>query len=130
MAKLWFLLLLTHVAEPSEGDRHAAVLALEKIGAGVEVGDKAPGRPVVGVLFLDAVTNEQLSVLALPALKAVRRITLTETKIGDDGLRHIARLKELRSLDLTSTRVTDKALLQITQLPSLTELSLNNTAVG
>jgi hypothetical protein len=54
---------------------------------------------------------------------------LTNTRITDDGLKHLASLRNLRYLWLIGTDVTDTGLLHLIQLKNLQKLNLVGTKV-
>jgi hypothetical protein len=54
-------------------------------------------------------------------------LTLDDTRVGDAGLAHLARLLRLRSL--SHTRISDAGLAHLARLPRLQVLVLNGTRV-
>ncbi|MCA9111809.1 MAG: hypothetical protein KDA52_17785, partial [Planctomycetaceae bacterium] len=56
---------------------------------------------------------------------AIESLSLKETDVTDDGLKHIAHLTGLRFLNLDNTRITDKALAHLKNLHQLQTLYLS-----
>jgi Leucine-rich repeat (LRR) protein len=74
-----------------------------------------------------AVSDQNL--VALGALGGVvRKLDVSGTGIGDDGMAAFTRLPQLEELDLTGTTITDRGLGQL-KVPGLRRLILNNTYV-
>lgn len=67
----------------------------------------------------------------LASLKpSIESLNLTNTRITDAGLKHLAGLKKLRKIFLDGTRVTGKGLPHLAGLSSLVLLSLSGTKVN
>src|SRR5215475_13193908 len=88
------LLGLLALAVTGRADEAAAVRAIQKLGGGIAVDDKRPGKPVVGVY-------------------------LSHTDVTDAELRELKKFKNLQGLFLHSTRVTDAGLRELKDLKSL-----------
>jgi hypothetical protein len=79
---------------------------------------------------MDRVTNADLAeAMAItsrvdPRLIRVERLRLQNTRITDDGLRHLGLLSSLRHVDVSETRVTDDGLKYLSNLPHLEVLNV------
>src|SRR5438270_13596281 len=107
-----------------EKDEAAAIDALKKIGAKVQV-EKKGGSALKGDCMRKPVTDDQLK--HLEPLTKVRILNLGGAKnkdgsaylpkqIGDKGLAHVAGMTELRELMLDGTAVTDEGLKSLENL--------------
>ena len=65
----------------------------------------------------------------LADLESLRFLLLGETQVSDQGLASLASHYELQTLRLDSTAITDRGLVHLKQLQELRSLSLNHTAV-
>ncbi len=84
-----------------------------------------------GVWFLSGrakpITDDQLSHIS--GMYSLRKLDLSETKVGDAGMRHLMELNRLNDLRLSGTRVTDSGLKMIGRLDSLEALELADTQI-
>ena len=62
-------------------------------------------------------------------LDKVRRLSLFNTKITDEGLKEVAKLKQLTYLNLADTQITDAGLNEVAKLQQLILLWLSDTKV-
>jgi Leucine-rich repeat (LRR) protein len=105
-----------------------AVAAIEKLNGRITRGQKAKGKPIVGVdLSGTKLTDAGLKHLA--GLKQLQWLLLSFNKVTDAGLKHLAGLKQLQWLDLSHTKVTDGGLKHLAGLKQLQWLDLTNTQV-
>jgi hypothetical protein len=118
----------------------------------VEVNKSRPDQPIVYFqLFDNNISDDSLLQLlghmphlerlnlrrvlvSDPFAKGVMRFQLTflsldDSRITDEGLRHIGQITSLRELSLNDTRITDAGLLHLTRLKNLKDLYLGNTRV-
>jgi len=65
----------------------------------------------------------------LKHFKKLTLITLTNTKVTDEGMKELALLPELTDLDLTGTEITDVGLREIAKIKTLKYLKLADTRV-
>ena len=122
------LLGLLVLALAGRADEAAAVKAIKKLGGGVEVDTKQPGKPVVAVvLYNTRVTDVGLK--ELTGLKHLRALNLNDTTVTDVGLKEVKELKSLQLLDLGHTKITDAGLKELKELKNLQWLALYGTKV-
>jgi len=62
-------------------------------------------------------------------LTSLTKLGLSETRIGDAGLRCLSKLPQLTILDITSTRATNSCLRTLAALPSLELVHTQETAI-
>lgn len=74
-----------------------------------------------------ALSNEDLA--RFDKLPMITTLWLSQTNIGDDGLRHLEELPRLQHLFLSQTAVTDAGLKDIRRFPQLEVLHLSDTQV-
>ncbi len=60
----------------------------------------------------------------------LRLLDLAESRVTDEGLRHLRVFKNLRQLDLRGTRITNQRLELLRWLPNLEELAIQQTRVS
>jgi serine/threonine protein kinase len=72
---------------------------------------------------------EEKTVSMLPAPRKAFGLDLSQTKVTDVGLKHLAGLTNLQSLDLWETYVTDAGLKELAGLTNLQSLDLSDTKV-
>jgi WD40 repeat protein/Leucine-rich repeat (LRR) protein len=65
----------------------------------------------------------------LGKMKALRRLTLSDSGIGPQGFVHLKGLTQLEELDLSRTGATDESLAELSGLVNLRRLDLSNTRV-
>jgi internalin A len=116
-------------ADAAEG---RAASAVEALGGTVGRDRRKDDRPVVSVSLMGtAATDDDLKRLT-PLLSPLGRLTglsLSFTKVGDDGAKAVTRLNRLTGLGLAGTRVTDAGLRSVAKLDRLEALDLNLTGV-
>lgn len=76
----------------------------------------------------NGVTNGDLIILR--EFPDLLQLDLRNTRIDDEGLKHLACLKKLKGLDLGGTQVTDAGLVHLVTMKELRELYLDNTQVS
>ena len=81
-------------------------------------------------LDINVGASKDLSPLDRLPTEDVVMISLLNTEVDDDGLRHIARFTSLEALWLSGTQVTDEGLRHLTGLDSLRSLRLSSTDIG
>jgi hypothetical protein len=64
------------------------------------------------------------------ALKELRRLDLSGTKVTDAGLTHLRKFRGLQDLELWGTQVTDTGLISLKELRDLQRLGLGTTKVS
>lgn len=79
-------------------------------------------------LLSTQISDEELKSL-LANLHDLRFLSLAETKVGNEGLVHLAQMKDLQELHLDYTDVTDEGLKLLTSLSSLQILDLKGTRI-
>jgi hypothetical protein len=87
-----------------------------------------PGITDLNLYFAEYVTDE--GVAAIKDWKKLKRLNLHGTKIGDNGLEHIAGISALESLNVGSTLMTDVGLERLTMLTRLKELTMGGNELG
>jgi len=65
----------------------------------------------------------------LKGLTSLRRLDLWNTKLNDDGLKHVAELEGLIDLNIGGTQVTNEGVASLKRLTNLTKLDIKNTAI-
>ena len=120
-----------------------ATAEIQKLGGGVTFGSP-PGLPVITVTFMftteGEVTNEGLPVIHdtkvtdeglkhLKELSKLQSLYLAANKVTDEGLKHLEGLTSLQTLHLAANKVTDEGLVHLKGLNNLHSLSLINTKV-
>ena len=110
------------VAVTEEPDR---VPALEERMASMRLDDE--GKVVSLYLVGPIHTDADLELVA--ALPKLRLLSMSVSKITDDGLRHLTPLTNLRELDLANTDISDDGLEHLAQLSGLVKLNLTETLV-
>jgi len=73
-------------------------------------------------------TDEGLGHIA--GLKEIEHLSVSNTHVGNSGMKYIARLEKVIRLDFSETRVTDDGLRQLQNLINLEQLSLDGTNVS
>lgn len=129
-------------------DRRLAVATIERLGGRVSFADRLDAKqdsPVeqwlwrlLGDRYMGTVDNLGLEstgvtdadLAALEQLTELRHLDLDYTKIGDEGIEHLAGLQHLLWLDVEDTQITDDALATIGKLSALDSLILDGTAVS
>ena len=76
-----------------------------------------------------AINDRHLETLTPKSLLNLKRLNLSHSAIGDDGVSKLSNLPELRWLDLQHTKVTDVGVSRLVGLPSLAELDLSYTKI-
>ena len=110
----------------AEGQK--AVATLERLGARVERDERAPGKPVVGVVLFGSFVRDD-ALAPLPQLGQLRSLRLVGTHVSDAGLAALAKLPRLETLQLDGLKITDAGLAHLKGLDNLERLSLAGTAV-
>src|SRR6516225_3138751 len=88
------------------GEEQAAIEAIVTVGGTIVRENDASDSPIISVRLHDArVTDDVLEKIA--CLKALRRLSLSQSSITDSGLKYLANFKQLQQLDLTFTDITD-----------------------
>ena len=75
------------------------------------------------------VTDRNLALLDLGQTRHFWTLYLSDTHIGDPGMKYVAQLSSLRTLYLDDTRVTDSGISELISLRHLENLNLSNTHV-
>lgn len=88
--------------------------------------DAAASATVVRLAGTDAADEDLIAVGRMTELKM---LDLRDTRVTDEGLRHLSGLKQLEILVLTGTTVSDQGLEQLTAMPALKVLCLDETRV-
>ena len=114
-------------AQPSTKGADDAIARIEKLGGAVRK-ISLDGDALEVDLQGSTVADGDLKDLSL--LKNVQVLRLKETKIGDAGLEHVAKVATLKRLFLDKTAITDAGLSHLTGLKDLEFLNLYGTAVG
>jgi len=86
------------------------------------------GPNVTELQFGPKTTDADLA--AFQVIPTVQSISLSNTQITDDGLRHLTKFHGLQSLDLNHTDISDKGLVSLQKLRSLSQLKLGYTSVS
>src|SRR5262245_28198601 len=104
------------------------IARVEQLGGTVEKDNRRPGMPVVAIDFGGcAITDRDLRILRhFPEL---RRLSLSNTPVTDEGLKHCADLTNIRFLDLNRTKVSSKGMKNLRRMKSLDTLALYGTAL-
>ena len=106
-----------------------ATVKLEQAGASIsKVSKQSSQLEIEFHLTGRDLTDEQLAPIA--DLAEVAFLNLRDTRITDEGLKHLRMLRKLRSLHLERTAVTDKGIAQLAELANLEYLNLYGTKVG
>ncbi len=87
------------------------------------------GLPHLSYLSLTATRISDDGIKQLRKLRNLETIQLEETEITDAGLAHLKGMKSLKCLELYGTRVTDAGLVHLKGLTELEELGVEETAV-
>jgi hypothetical protein len=74
-------------------------------------------------------TSVQFKNIPLEQWAKLRRLDLSHTPIGDDGVKALAALKSLEELDLRATAVTGTGLAELAKLPNLKIVRLSDAAI-
>jgi Leucine-rich repeat (LRR) protein len=112
-------------ANPKEA---TAVADVKKLGGFVEIDEKNPDKPVIGVSLKGTkVTNSGLE--CLEGFSNLQSLDLSDTKVTNKGLKRLKGLKTLRYLDLSGTKVSDSGLEHLKSLEKLYYLDLRHTKV-
>ena len=115
---------LTITAGP---DEKKAIQALKDLGA---VFFQHPKSKRVSEVKLNAIAKLKDADLALfSAFSELTDLSLEETKISGDGLKHIAELEKIEWLNLWDTKVDDKGLAHLKKLTALESLPVGRTAI-
>ena len=110
-------------------DESQAILAIGRLGARIELDDKLPGRPVVGINLCGCHRFKNKDCHLLQPFRQLRSLDLTERKITDAGLKEIRELTSLTTLSLSHNRITDAGLKELRALSKLTKLELTGNAI-
>jgi RNA polymerase sigma factor (sigma-70 family) len=105
-----------------------AVAAVRRLGGTVEVDEKSPGKPVIGISLLNTRVSDQ-DLELLRGLTRLRSLNLDNTPVTNAGLEHLQGLTGLHTLDLFNTRVSDAGLAHLRRLKGLRCLYLTFTGV-
>src|SRR5262245_11980637 len=89
-------------------DEAEAVKKLRKLGVSVKTDKKLPGEPVVEV-FAPNLKTPDAGMTEIKSFAKLRRLTLTNSQVTDDGLRGISALKELVILRAYGNQLTKKS---------------------
>ena len=106
--------------EPPAG-QEATVQALEKLGGLIIRDEKAPGKPVIEVRFMEEVRLPDEAFKHLQALPKLTSLSLGRSEVNTAWMAQLAGLTNLRSLHLTDQE-TDAALLHIGKMTRLQSL--------
>jgi Leucine-rich repeat (LRR) protein len=99
------------------------------LGGFVGRDDDLPGNPVVVVRLSSGRVNDA-ALAGLPAFTRLRKLTVSNAGISDEGLTHLKRLGQLRELNLSGCRsLTDRGLAHLARLTGLRSLELGYTAI-
>ncbi|MEX2288551.1 MAG: M56 family metallopeptidase [Planctomycetaceae bacterium] len=109
--------------------RDAVIAAVENLGGSVAIDEKAPGKPLIGIMLGSTnVTNDDLQ--CLNGLTSLRKLNLGWTRIGKEGLEHIQGLTNLEDLYLERCKnVNDTGLAYVKGLTNLAQLTISQTGV-
>jgi hypothetical protein len=99
------------------------VLAFRRLGGTVDVDEKAPAQPVVGVDLSNTRATDDV-LIQLKGLTALRELRLPGN-VRDAGLEHLKSLAGLERLYCRSARVTDRGLAHLEGLKKLRYLHLD-----
>jgi hypothetical protein len=89
----------------------------------------ALGRPrALRRLAAERTRLEDEGLGSLPAVASLTELDLSDTYLGDPGVRSLAALRGLRALRLPGTRVSDAGLVRLRGLAALRRLDLSRTA--
>jgi Leucine-rich repeat (LRR) protein len=86
-------------------------------------------KQLVPLTELEILSVQYSSLTELPHLKKLRRLSLSNSHIGDAGVKHLREMKCLEELDLEETDVGDWGLEVLEGLTELRVLNLTNTRV-
>jgi hypothetical protein len=112
----------------TRGERENSTRAIEKIAFKVVRDQKLENKPVIELVFREAVSEETLT--GLRSFSDLKVLDLACTNITDDGLKHLKSLKKLEVLKLDLTHITEDGLDQLNGLSNLHTLSLFVTSVS
>ena len=101
---------------------------VERLGGHATFPNIAPACSCVDLRH-SKVTDRDLALLDLGRSRNYWALFLSDTRIGDPGMKYVAQIGSLRYLDLANTRVTDTSISQLASLPHLEWLDLSNTQV-
>ena len=80
-------------------------------------------------LLATEISDRELGSL-LDSLHDLRFLSLAETRVGDDGLKHLLSLTELEELHLDYSEITDAGVALLASLPKLRILDLKGTKIS
>jgi len=106
--------------------RAEALARIAKLG-GHTYPEKPTSKDPIEYVFLRRTQAADADLRLLAALPNVINIDLSNTKITNDGLKHLIGMKKLRVLRLRNTLVTIEGLLHLKNLPQLSTLDMTGT---
>ena len=75
-----------------------------------------------------AITDQGLkSIVKMPSVNNVTTLTLSNTRITDEGISYLKELKNLRYLHLTDTAITDVSVGYLSEIPRLGQVYVSGT---
>jgi hypothetical protein len=119
-------------------DAHAAANGLGQVAGPAQSGEQAkpevapePPRVVLAgpstVIFAAEAGDGDFDRVSSPTI--VKDLHLTNSRVTDEGLAHLAGYTELTGLNLNGTKITDDGLVHIERLTGLEELHLTHTGI-
>jgi len=119
-------------------DRHRrAVDAIRRLGGSVDsqwnpgISYRQPAPPWETVVYLsDKWRGGDEGLAHLLDLHHLRRLSIVQAPVTDNGMRYVGQVSGLFSLALVETNVTDRGVEEIKSIPNLTDLRLEGTAGG
>lgn len=116
-----------HAPVPKE-KQAIAMRAIEKIGGKIS-GTISNGRLVVASVILQGPQVADAALADLATLKGLEILTLQQTSISNEGLKHLEGLNSLARLIIRDAKITDAGLTSFRQLHNLRQLNLVRTGV-
>ena len=107
----------------------ADAIALRELGGEVEVDDKLPEEPVIGVSLAGSQIAEAADLVRVEKFAVLTRLHIFGRRAKEAGITHLTGLKHLTSLGLSNVRLTDADLAALESMKGLTELSLSDTRI-
>lgn len=126
-------------------DQEAIVSLISALGGSVQVDEKIPGKPVIGVSLGRTVLGgsvgfrgrfDRTPEVTGPALGRLKELThlqslsLAGSEVTDAGLAHVKGLTRLTTLNLSHTKISDVGLEHLKTLEKLSHLYLDKTLVA
>ena len=110
-------------------NRETAIAHFQRLGARCGKRHRNDGRVVIGIQLRDSIVNDSDLKMLKHLADEVDVIGLENTKVTDEGLKHLCQLPILDNIDLANTTISDAGLEILSNIKTLECLCVECTNV-